>query len=58
LADVEMLLHRGQRFLFLFLVVEKAETLILLLAFEKLREYLRVDSFVILEGFVKLLKVE
>lgn len=53
-----MLLHRGQRFLFLFLVVEKAETLILLLAFEKLREYLRVDSFVILEGFVKLLKVE
>lgn len=53
-----MLLHRGHRFLFLFLVVEKAETLILLLAFEKLREYLRVDSFVILEGFVKLLKVE
>ena len=53
-----MLLHWGQRFLFLFLIIEKAEALILLLAFEKLWEYLSIDPLVILELFVKLLKVE
>jgi len=54
-----MLLHWGQWNFLLFLIIEKAEILIIPpLIFEKLREYLRIYLFLILKLIIKLLKVK